>query len=84
MTRFALVLALLSAPAFALADEENAPTGPLRTSPAPSAEAIAVQAWGAKNPTCAQWSDGCVVCTPEGCSTPGIACTPKEIACRKP
>jgi hypothetical protein len=36
-------------------------------------------------PTCAEWTDGCIVCqrTDEGlaCSTPGIACVPGERQC---
>ena len=36
-------------------------------------------------PTCAEWSDGCVICqrTNQGiaCSTPGIACVPRERQC---
>jgi hypothetical protein len=36
-------------------------------------------------PTCAEWSDGCVICqrVDEGiaCSTPGIACVPQERQC---
>jgi hypothetical protein len=36
-------------------------------------------------PTCAEWTDGCIVC-PRGdggvaCSTPGIACVPRERQC---
>ena len=38
-----------------------------------------------RDPTCAEWTDGCVVCqrTNEGlaCSTPGIACVPQERQC---
>jgi hypothetical protein len=36
-------------------------------------------------PTCAEWGDGCIVCqrTNAGlaCSTPGIACMPRERQC---
>jgi hypothetical protein len=36
-------------------------------------------------PTCAEWTDGCVVCsrTPQGlaCSTPGIACQKGQARC---
>jgi hypothetical protein len=38
-----------------------------------------------KDPACAEWTDGCIVCqrTPQGpaCSTPGIACTRGPLAC---
>jgi len=37
------------------------------------------------DPTCAEWTDGCIVCqrTNEGlaCSTPGVACVRKEQQC---
>ncbi len=36
-------------------------------------------------PTCSEWTDGCVVCsrTPQGlaCSTPGIACQRGQESC---
>jgi hypothetical protein len=39
-------------------------------------------------PTCSEWTDGCIVCArrPEGlaCSMPGIACVRKEPRCLKP
>jgi hypothetical protein len=57
---------------------------------APRPEAMpsgAVVAYGDHNADCLEWSDGCVVCAREAdgphCSTPGIACQPVEIACRK-
>ncbi len=38
-----------------------------------------------REPTCAEWTDGCVVCrrTAQGtvCSTPGIACTRADLRC---
>ena len=41
-----------------------------------------------KEPTCAEWTDGCIVCqrTDEGlaCSTPGIACSPGAQRCLMP
>ncbi len=42
----------------------------------------------AREPSCAEWTDGCIVCarTPQGlaCSTPGIACTRSAPRCLKP
>ena len=37
-------------------------------------------------PTCAEWSDGCIVCQrqpsgPPACSTPGIACSRGAVRC---
>ena len=38
-----------------------------------------------RDPTCAEWTDGCVTClrTPQGpsCSTPGIACVRQRPEC---
>ena len=38
-----------------------------------------------KEPTCAEWTDGCIVCqrtdTGTACSMPGIACVPRERQC---
>jgi hypothetical protein len=55
---------------------------------APTAETVAVQAWGTGHPECAEWTDACVVCRRDGdaslCSTPGIACTASETICRPP
>jgi len=43
---------------------------------------------GPPGPTCAEWTDSCVICrrTPEGlaCSTPGIACVPSAPRCLRP
>jgi hypothetical protein len=51
--------------------------------PEPLPAAVAVQAYGGKNPDCLEWSDGCVTCARGGkCSTPGIACQPTEILCK--
>jgi hypothetical protein len=59
-----------------------------RAEPMPASESTSVQAFGAGHPACAEWTDGCVTCArSEGglsCSTPGIACQPTEIQCRKP
>ncbi|MEA2975343.1 MAG: hypothetical protein QOF19_863 [Alphaproteobacteria bacterium] len=48
---------------------------------APAPVSVPVQRYGEQNPTCAKWSDGCVICTRSGCSNIGIACQPKEPAC---
>jgi hypothetical protein len=40
-----------------------------------------MQHFGVDHPNCLGWTDGCVICTPKGCSTPGIACTPREPVC---
>ncbi|MDX7951078.1 hypothetical protein P7D22_07780 [Lichenihabitans sp. Uapishka_5] len=49
--------------------------------------AMPVQAYGQQNPACAEWTNGCVICTVTAghaqCSTPGIACTPAGLTCRR-
>ena len=52
---------------------------------APPADPPSTPAAFEGEPTCAEWSDGCIVCqrTEAGlaCSTPGIACVPRERQC---
>ena len=48
-----------------------------------------LQAFGANKPTCVEWNDSCATCERDSagavhCSTPGIACQPREIVCRLP
>ena len=76
MKKLALIAVLLLAPLAARADDAAPP-------PAPSQEQAAVQAWGASHSDCIEWTDACVTCTAAGCSTPGIACTPGPIVCRR-
>jgi hypothetical protein len=76
MMRILFALALLSTAA--VADEQAPPP----QTPVEQ-ERVAVQAWGKAHPACREWSDSCVVCTQDGCSTPGIACTPTQTACRR-
>jgi hypothetical protein len=49
-------------------------------------EELSLEAFGAKNPTCLEWNDGCATCRRDSggphCSTPGIACQPREAVCR--
>lgn len=56
--------------------------------PPPAEERIAVQAWGAAHPECAEWTDRCTICArvPDGiaCSTPGVACLPQAVICGRP
>ena len=77
---FALMLAFCPA-AFA---GEATPSASPTLSPE---EQATLQSFGAAHPECAEWGDGCAVCKREisvGCSTPGIACQPHEIACKAP
>ncbi len=72
---------IMGAAAFPVSAEESA-------TPSPAQERIAVQAWGAARPECAEWTDSCTICArvPEGiaCSTPGVACLPQPVICRRP
>lgn len=84
MIRIIALLAALATPAMADEPPAAGPQRPAQTQPAPKPEAdVAVHNWGETHPDCAQWSDSCVVCTKAGCSTPGIACTPAAIVCRR-
>jgi len=55
--------------------------------PIPSVEDISIQAYGDKNKSCQEWTDGCRTCERSGtdavCSNIGIACQPKPIACAR-
>ena len=86
MMRIFLAAFLAFVPVLARADDAAPPVAPPPPIDLPAeiqAEQKSVQAWGRDNPDCAEWSDACVVCTKAACSTPGIACTPKETACRR-
>jgi hypothetical protein len=64
-----------------LADQSKAPSV-LPPHPIP------IQAYGADNPSCLEWTDGCTICAKSeagaiACSTPGIACQPAGLQCKK-
>jgi hypothetical protein len=64
---------------------------PPAPSPAPSAltpQERSLQGFGAQLPNCLEWGDSCSVCQRDDsgamhCSTPGIACQPETIVCRR-
>ena len=69
----------------ALADE--AP-GAAAKPPAVSPEEVSLLGFGLRNVSCLEWSDSCSVCLRDEkdaahCSTPGIACQPAAIVCRR-
>jgi hypothetical protein len=74
--------------AFAVARSAAAQEAPAAAS-LPKAEEVSLQGYAAKSPQCLEWSDGCAVCARDAtagvthCSTPGIACQPEAIVCRK-
>ena len=64
----------------ALADEAMTP----RLRPG---KPLSIQAYGTQNPSCLEWTDGCVLCVSEAgharCSMPGIACQPAGLTCKR-
>jgi hypothetical protein len=76
---FAITLVLSVMAGAASAQDATPPATP---------EAATLQDFGAKNASCVEWNDGCATCLRDAaglahCSTPGIACQPREIACVK-
>ena len=71
---------LLILPSAAGADGFHAPR--LKQGPVTS-----IQSYARQNPRCAEWTNGCVVCLATNghaqCSTPGIACTPAGLTCKR-
>ncbi len=78
-------VALLAGLTFARADDT-----PATPAPSPTAkEELTLRSFGAENPACMEWNDGCATCLRDAagavnCSTRGIACQPQVIACRSP
>jgi hypothetical protein len=77
----ALAFVLLIAAAGAIADEATTPS-------VPAPHPVAIQAYATDNPSCLEWTDGCTICTKAEtgephCSTPGIACQPAGLQCKK-
>jgi hypothetical protein len=49
---------------------------------------VSIQGYGSQNTSCLEWTNGCVLCSngADGharCSTPGIACQPAGITCKR-
>jgi len=49
---------------------------------------IPMEAFGTAHPECVEWTDTCRSCAKDAqnrvsCSTPGIACLPEDITCKK-
>ncbi len=85
----ALLLALnLSLALPTIAAAQTAAPGENKSAPEKIPSDVSVLAYGAAHPDCLEWTDSCRTClrSPDGrvgCSTPGIACQPKDIVCRK-
>jgi hypothetical protein len=75
-----LVSLVALCPSLAMADAFRAPA-------LKAATPVSIQAYGHQNPQCTEWTNGCVVCVAAGdqahCSTPGIACTPGGLTCKR-
>jgi hypothetical protein len=76
--------------------KESSPTDSTAPEPVPEAPLpmqkvpldVPMEAFGTANPACVEWTDGCRTCARDAtnnisCSTPGIACLPQDIACKK-
>jgi len=80
---------LLASLALACADEAPNPAANPPAADAPlSQEQVSLRGFGLQNAQCAEWSDACAICLRDEkdavhCSTPGIACQPATIACRR-
>lgn len=56
--------------------------------PVPRTHPLPLASYAGANPSCLEWTDGCTICTKSAadapaCSTPGIACQPAGIQCKK-
>jgi hypothetical protein len=73
-----LFLALLAVVAATIVLAHVLPAAPTRTPPSTAA-------FGEQDKTCAEWTDGCMVCVKgengSSCSTPGIACVRGPVQC---
>ena len=63
-----LLASLLCSPSYAQPEDNNT------SKPDPH-----IFNYGRVNPSCQRWTDGCRVCTREGCSNIGTACQPAEV-----
>ena len=87
MTRTKLLATLgIFLASLALAGADEAPN-PAASAP-PSPEETSLRGFGLQNAQCIEWSDSCATCLRDEkdaahCSTPGIACQPVAIACRR-
>jgi hypothetical protein len=86
---FGALLSILAAAALAPAfAQQTTPPAAAPLDPA-AQQNLSLQGFGAKNPTCLEWNDGCATCRRDAggavhCSTTGIACQPTDIVCKAP
>lgn len=77
------VIALIGAIGAARADAPNA-------APLPKPNRVSMEGYGAQNPSCLEWRNGCQVCAAAAtaggrpaCSTQGLACTVGPVVCTR-
>jgi hypothetical protein len=59
--------------------------------PLPKPRSVSMEGYGAENPACLEWTNGCQVCAAAGpttggkpaCSTQGAACTVGPVVCTR-
>jgi len=85
-----LFAAWLATGAAIAADAAPPPTGQTDppTAPALTSEQLSLQGFGLRSVNCLEWGDACSICQRDAsgamnCSTPGIACQPEAIVCRR-
>jgi hypothetical protein len=78
---------LLGALAIIAACQTQAFADAFRTPPLKTGPAVSVQGYAKQNPGCREWTNGCILCVIDDgraqCSTPGIACVPAGITCKR-
>jgi hypothetical protein len=84
LTAAALLLCLL----LAASQDSNTRDAVAAELPILSVADSSIQAYGDKNKTCQEWTDGCRTCrrsdaSETTCSNIGIACQPKPITCAR-
>jgi hypothetical protein len=72
---------LIACAAFLLAAPCFAAELPLRAKAPPAATDVSIHRYDERNPSCTEWTDGCRICSSDGCSNIGIACQPKTVTC---
>ena len=80
-------LALLAI-GFVLASSGLAHADSPRPEPLKHGTPVSIQGYGRQNPACREWTNGCVLCAADKdgtsqCSTPGIACVPAGLTCKR-
>jgi hypothetical protein len=85
-----LLVALGLAASLSAAAADETPAAAVNPPPVvlPRTEELSLQEFAVHNLLCREWSDGCSICARDDkdaphCSTPGIACQPESVRCRR-